>query len=64
MSPIPGERLDPKDPGLRTKDGRKVTLKIPGMEPPAKPEATEQRQPPEPPRDDPRGNVNPHTYGA
>ena len=63
MSPIPGEPLDPKQPDLVDKDGRKVTLKIKGLAPKLKPLGTEQRQPPEPPRDDPRSNVNPNTTG-
>jgi hypothetical protein len=42
MSPIPGEPLDPRQPDLTTKDGKKVKLKIPGLTPlgaPRKPEA-------------------------
>ena len=64
MSPIPGEPLDPKQPDLRTKDGRKVKLSIPGLAPRVEPNATEQRQPPEPPRDDPRPSVNPNHIGG
>lgn len=64
MSPIPGEPLDPKDPGLRTKDGRKVTLRFPGLAPRVEPAGTEERGAAEPPRDDPRQNVNPQTYGS
>jgi hypothetical protein len=44
MSPIPGEPLDPRQPDLTTKDGKKVRLKIPGLTPlgaPRKPEAAE-----------------------
>ena len=64
MSPIPGEPLDPKPPELTTKDGRKVRLKLPGLGPPPKPLATEERSSTEPPRDDPRPPVNPDHAGA
>jgi hypothetical protein len=63
MSPIPGEPLDPKMPDLTTKDGRKVTLKIPGLAPRVKPNATEERGAAEPPREDPRPPINPNHVG-
>jgi hypothetical protein len=63
MSPIPGEPLDPKAPELTTKDGRKVTLKIPGLAPPPKPGRAEERGSTEPPRDDPRPPVSPDHAG-
>jgi hypothetical protein len=63
MSPIPGEPLDPKQPDLTTKDGRKVRLKIPGLKPLGTPTRTEERVGEEPPRDDPRPPVNPHHAG-
>ena len=63
MTPIPGEPLDPTPQELTTRDGRKVKLKIPGLEPRVKPGATEQRSSEEPPREDPRPPVNPN-YGA
>jgi hypothetical protein len=63
MSPIPGERLEPKPPELTTRDGRKVRVKVPGLAPPPKPERTEERGSAEPPRDDPRPLVNPHHVG-
>jgi hypothetical protein len=63
MSPIPGERLEPKPPELTTGDGRKVRIKVPGLAPPPKPERTEERGSAEPPRDDPRPLVNPHHVG-
>jgi hypothetical protein len=59
MSPIPGEPLEPKPPELTTPDGRKVKVKVPGLEPRPKDVRTEQRPAPEPPRDDPRPPVNP-----
>jgi hypothetical protein len=63
MTPIPGEPLNPKAPELTTSDGRKVTLKVPGLAPPLKPIATEERGNAEPPRDDPRPLVNPDHVG-
>ena len=63
MTPIPGEPLKPKPQELTTKDGRRVKLKIPGLEPPAEPEATEERGSAEPPRDDPRPSFNPDHSG-
>jgi hypothetical protein len=63
MTPIPGEPLDPKPPELTTSDGRKVKLKIPGLAPRPKPQATEERGSVEPPRDDPRPPINPNHAG-
>jgi hypothetical protein len=63
MTPIPGEPLDPKPPELTTSDGRKVKLKIPGLAPRPKPQATEERGSQEPPRDDPRPPINPNHAG-
>jgi hypothetical protein len=63
MSPIPGEPLNPDRRELKTKDGRKVTLKVPGLAPPIKPEKTEERASEEPPREDPRPPFNPN-YGV
>ena len=63
MSPIPGEPLDSKRQELTTSDGRKVKLKIPGLEPQPKPGKTEERGSAEPPRDDPRPPVNPDHVG-
>ena len=63
MSSIPGEPLEPKPQELTTSDGRKVTLKIPGLAPPPKPRATEERGSAEPPRDDPRPPINPDYVG-
>ena len=63
MSPIPGEPLEPTKQELTTSDGRTFKLKIPGLEPAPKPLTTEERGADEPPRDDPRGPLNPHTAG-
>ena len=63
MTPIPGEPLRPQAPELTTSDGRKVKLKLPGLEPPVKPHATEQRAGTEPPRDDPRQPLDPNFMG-
>lgn len=64
MSPIPGEPLEPKPQELNTSDGRKFKLKIPGLAPPPKPGATEERGRQEPPRDDPRSPVDPNVAGG
>lgn len=63
MTPIPGEPLQPKAPELTTSDGRKVKLKVPGLKPPVKPRASEQRGGTEPPRDDPRPPIDPNYVG-
>ena len=63
MTPIPGEPLDPQAPELTTSDGRKVKLKLPGLKPPVKPDATEQRAGTEPPRDDPWQPLDPNFIG-
>jgi hypothetical protein len=63
MTPIPGEPLEPKGPELTASDGRKVKLKVPGLKPPVKPRATEQRGSSEPPRDDPRPPIDPNYIG-
>jgi hypothetical protein len=60
MSPIPGEPLDVKPLELRTKDGKKVKLKVPGLPDPVEPLATEERGAAEPPRDDVRPSHNPN----
>ena len=64
MSPIPGEPLDPKMPDLTDKEGRKVRLKIPGLEQQPKLTRTEERGAEEPPRDDPRPPINPDYAGG
>ena len=63
MSPIPGERREPKRPELTTRDGRTVRIKVPGLPPQPKPGHTAERGSPEPPRDDPRPPVNPDHAG-
>ena len=64
MTPIPGEPLDAQQPQeLTMGDGRKVKLKVPGLAPPVKPDATEQRGSAEPPRDDPRLALDPYFIG-
>jgi hypothetical protein len=63
MSPIPGEPLDPTPAPLTTSDGRKFTVKVPGLAPPIKPARTEERGSAEPPRDDPRPPINPNHVG-
>lgn len=61
MSPIPGEPHESRPPEFTTSDGRRVTLKVPGLPPPVKPRSTEERGSAEPPRDDPRLPVDPNT---
>ena len=63
MSPIPGEPLDPKDPELTMKDGRRIKLKVKGLPPRLKPLGTEERGSAEPPRDDPRPPFPPQHAG-
>jgi hypothetical protein len=63
MSPIPGEPLEPKQHGVTTSDGRKFTLKVPGLKPLGTPTKTEERGAAEPPRDDPRPPINPNHVG-
>lgn len=60
MTPIPGEPLDPKDPEVKTTDGRRVKIKIPGLAPRPKRLRTEERGAAEPPREDPRPPLNPN----
>ena len=45
------------------RDGRKVTLRVPGLAPPMKPHATEERGSAEPPRDTPRLQLDPNVIG-
>ena len=63
MSPIPGEPLDSSRLEMKTKDGRRVKLKVPGLQPPIKPSKTEERGSEEPPREDPRPPTNPYNVG-
>ena len=63
MSPIPGEPLDRRPDELTTRDGRKVKLRIPGLEPRPEPAASEERGSEEPPREDPRPPIDPNHVG-
>lgn len=63
MTPIPGEPLDQDPDEFTTADGRKVRLRIPGLEPRPKPAATQERGAEEPPREDPRPPINPNHIG-
>lgn len=63
MTPIPGEPHKSQLNELTMGDGRKVKLKVPGLAPPQKPNATEQRGAVEPPRDDPRRGLDPNSAG-
>lgn len=53
MSPIPGKGHDVTPLELTTKDGKKVQLRVPGLEPRVAPGGTGERGAAEPPRDDP-----------
>ena len=63
MTPIPGEPHKSQSQELTMGDGRKVKLKVPGLAPPVKPDATEQRGSAEPPRDDPLSGLDPNFIG-
>ncbi len=60
MSPIPGEPHRSKPLDLTTRDGKKVTLKVPGLAPRPEPLTTEERGSDDPPRDDPRPAHDPN----
>jgi hypothetical protein len=47
MTPIPGEPHEPRAQELTMGDGRKVKLKIPGLEPPAQPDGGDDRAAPD-----------------
>ena len=64
MTPIPSDPLKRPPAELALGDGRKVKLKIPGLDPAARPSATEERDEADPPRDDPRAPVDPDAAGA
>jgi hypothetical protein len=59
MTPIPGDPHKPRRQELTMGDGRKVKLKIPGLEPPAQPDAGDDRAAPEPLRDEPPTPTHP-----
>lgn len=63
MTPIPGEPHESTEPEFTDKQGRKVKVKVPGLEPRVKPRGSEERGATEPPREDPRPPVNPHHSG-
>ena len=54
MTPIPGDPHKPRAHELTMGDGRKVKLKIRGLEPAAQPDGGDDRAAPEPARDEPR----------
>jgi hypothetical protein len=59
VTPIPADPHEPAPPELTMGDGRKVKLKIPGLEPRSHPRAGTERGAAEPPRDDPRPTLDP-----
>ena len=55
------QRIVPNAGKIREKGkGLEMEIKIPGLAPRPEPEATEERGADEPPRDDPRGPIDPH----
>jgi hypothetical protein len=64
MSPIPGDPHQERRPEFKTKDGRKVKLKVPGLDPRPKDARTEERGSEEPPRGDPRPPIDPNHIGG
>jgi hypothetical protein len=60
VTPIPADPHEPAPPELTMRDGRKVKLNVPGLEPRGGPHATEERGAAEPPRDDPRPPLDPN----
>ena len=64
MTPIPSDPLKRPAAELTLGDGRKVKLKVPGLEPAPPPTATAERGAAEPPRDDPRLPIDPNAAGS
>jgi hypothetical protein len=60
MTPIPADPHKRPPPELTMSDGRKVKLKVPGLEPRAQPRVSAERGAAEPPRDDPRQPIDPN----
>jgi hypothetical protein len=63
MTPIPSDPLKRPADELTLGDGRKVKLKIPGLDPAAQPSGTTERDATEP-RDDPRSPIDPNAAGG
>jgi len=64
MTPIPSDPLKRPPAELTLGDGRKVKLKIPGLDRAAQPSGTTEPGPAEPPRDDPRLPIDPNAAGG
>ena len=60
MTPIPSDPLKRPPAELTLGDGRKVKLKIPGLDPAAQPTGTTERGAVDPARDDPGAPVDPN----
>ena len=64
MTPIPSDPLKRPRAELTLGDGRKVKLKVPGLDPAAQPSGTAERGAADPPRDDPRLPIDPNAAGG
>jgi hypothetical protein len=64
VTPIPSDPLKRPPPELTLGDGRKVKLKIPGIDPAAQATETTEHGATDPPRDDPRLPIDPSAAGA
>jgi hypothetical protein len=64
MTPIPSDPLKRPPAELALGDGRKVKLKLPGVDPAAQPSGMTEGGAAEPPRDDSRSPIDPDAAGA
>ena len=64
MTPIPSDPLKRPPAELTLGDGRKVKLKIPGLDVAAQPSGTTERGAADPPRDEPRLPIDPNAAGG
>jgi hypothetical protein len=64
MTPIPSDPLKRPPAELALGDGRKVKLKLPGLDPEARPTEPTERGAAEPPRDDLGSPDDPDAAGA
>ena len=60
MTPIPSDPLKRPPAEVTLGDGRKVKLKIPGLDPAAEPSGSAERDPADPPSDEPRLPTDPN----
>jgi hypothetical protein len=64
VTPIPSDPLKRPPAELTLGDGRKVKLKIPGLDPAVPPSGTTERSAADPPRDDQRLPIDPNSAGG